>query len=399
MIIKPQIMRGGLVKNPHPIGLKNVVSKYIDYTKSKGQFTGKKRALIIGGSSGYGLASRIALAYGANADTINVSFENGVTDKRLGSAGWWNNIWFEHFAKQDGLIATDIIGDAFSDEIKQQTIEAIKREFGGKIDVLIYSLASPKRKDPKTGIVHSSVLKSTTGEVAAPTLDLAKERIVDGKMLEATKDDIDETIKVMGGEDWQLWVEALQEADLLAEGFKSTAYSYDGAKATDLIYKKGTIGAAKRHLEKTAHELNDALKNIQGEAFVTVAKALVTKASAFIPLFPLYGCALFKVMKEEGTHENTIEQIERFMRDMMYGDKRIVDEVGRVRPDNLEMNPATQQKVDAIMEIMDNDNFKGISDFAGFYQDFLEINGFNVEGVDYDKSIDVEYLSSLALNA
>ena len=394
MIVKPEIMRGGLVKNPHPIGCKAVVDKQINYMKSLPKFSEKKRALIIGGSSGYGLASRIALAYGADADTISVSFESGVNDKRLGSAGWWNNIWFKEQAEQDGLIAKNIIGDAFSDEIRQQTIEMIKKKFDGKIDVLIYSLASPRRTDPTTGVTHNSVLKSTMGEIAAPTLDLNKQIIVDGKMLQATQHDINETIKVMGGEDWQLWIESLKEANVLAHGFKTTAYSYDGADGTDAIYKKGTIGAAKRHLETTAHTLNHELSSLNGEAFVTVAKALVTKASAFIPLFPLYGCALFKVMKEFGTHENTIEQIDRFMREMMYGSKRITDKVGRVRPDNLEMDEKTQQLTNAIMAKMTSDNFKDISDFAGFYQDFLELNGFNVAGVNYGAEIDVDALKS-----
>ncbi|MDA0911115.1 MAG: trans-2-enoyl-CoA reductase family protein [Proteobacteria bacterium] len=394
MIVKPEIMRGGLVKNPHPMGCKAVVEKQINYMKSLPKFTSKKRALIIGGSSGYGLASRIALAYGANANTISVSFEPGVNDKRLGSAGWWNNIWFKEQAEKDGLIAKNIIGDAFSDEVRQQTIDMIKQAFDGKIDILIYSLASPRRTDPKTGITHSSVLKSTVGEIAAPTLDLNKQIIIDGKMMAATKHDIDETIKVMGGEDWQLWIESLKEAGVLANGFKTTAYSYDGADGTDAIYKKGTIGAAKRHLEKTALTLNKELHDLQGEAFVTVAKALVTKASAFIPLFPLYGCALFKVMKGLGTHENTIEQIDRFMRDMLYGNKRITDEVGRVRPDNLEMDDNTQILTNAIMSKMTSENFKEITDFAGFYQDFLELNGFNVAGVDYDASIDIDNLKS-----
>ena len=394
MIVKPEIMRGGLVKNPHPVGCKAVVEKQINYMKNLPKFTSKKRALIIGGSSGYGLASRIALAYGADADTISVSFEAGITDKRLGTAGWWNNIWFKEQAEKDGLIANNIIGDAFSDDIKLQTIEMIKKAFNGKIDVLIYSLASPRRTDPITGITHNSVLKSTVGEIAAPTLDLNKQIIVDGKMMAATQHDIDETIKVMGGEDWQLWVEMLLDAGVLAERFKTTAYSYDGADATDAIYKKGTIGAAKRHLEVTARTLNKELHILNGEAFVTVAKALVTKASAFIPLFPLYGCALFKVMKELGTHENTIEQINRFMRDMMYGNKRITDKVGRVRPDNLEMDDTTQKLTNEIMAKMTSDNFKSISDFSGFYQDFLELNGFNVAGVDYDHPLDIERLQT-----
>ncbi|WP_119344862.1 enoyl-ACP reductase FabV [Facilibium subflavum] len=395
MIIEPQIVRGGLVKNPHPIGCKAVVKRQIDYVKAKGAFSNKKKVLIIGGSSGYGLASRVAMAYGANADTICVSFETGITQKRIGTAGWWNNIWFKHFAENDGLIAKNVIGDAFSDELKQQVIDIIQKDFGGKIDALIYSLASPRRTDPKTGVTHESVLKSTIGEISAPTLDLSKKTITPGKMAAATQQDIDNTIKVMGGEDWQLWIDALQKADVLAQGFKTTAYSYDGAKATDAIYKKGTIGAAKRHLEKTAHMLNDVLQPVHGEAFVTVAKALVTKASAFIPLFPLYGCALFKVMKEEGTHENTIEQIDRFMRDMMYGESRIIDEAGRIRPDNLEMQSNTQQKVNAIMAQMTPQNFKQISDFDGFYQDFLALNGFGISDVDYQEEIDIDMLKTL----
>ena len=388
-------MRGGLIKNPHPLGCKAAVDNQIKHMKAKPSFTSKKRALIIGGSSGYGLASRIALAYGGHADTLNISFETGISDKRLGSAGWWNNIWFKQAAEQDGLIAKNIIGDAFSDETKQQAIDYINTQFNGKIDLVIYSLASPRRIDPETGITHNSVLKSTVGEIAAPTLDFAKQTIIPGKMLAATQADIENTIKVMGGEDWQRWIVFLSKAGVLAKNFKTTAYSYDGADATDAIYKKGTIGAAKRHLEKTALDINQQLQDIHGEAFVTVAKALVTKASAFIPLFPLYGCALFKVMKAQGTHENTIEQIERFFRDMMYGKKRITDDVCRVRPDNLEMAADTQEKANTILAKMTSENFKEISDFSGFYKDFLQLNGFAFDDVNYDQEVDIERLKQM----
>ncbi|MFZ9035908.1 MAG: enoyl-ACP reductase FabV [Francisellaceae bacterium] len=395
MIIKPEILRGCLMKNPHPLGCKAAIAEQIAYVQSRPGFNGAKKALIIGGSSGYGLASRIALAFGSDCDTICVSFENGLSAKRLGTAGWWNNIWFSETAREKGLIAKNFIGDAFSHELKQQVIDYIQNQFGGKIDVLIYSLASGQRNDPETGINHKSVLKSTVGDIKAPTLDLGNQSMVETTMGQANEEDIANTIKVMGGEDWQMWVDKLYDAGVLVDGFKTTAYSYDGSRPTIDIYKKGTIGAAKRHLEETSHALNDHLQSINGESFITVAKALVTKASAYIPIFPLYGCALFKVMKEDGCHESCIEQIYRFMADMMYGEYRVIDDEGRVRPDNLEMQPHIQQQVEHIMAQLTSENFKAITDFAGFYHDFLALNGFDIEGVDYDADVDIDALSKL----
>ena len=394
MIVKPEF-RGAISKNPHPLGCRECVKKQIEYVQSQPKFSGPKKALIIGSSSGYGLATRIVSAFGAEADTIGVSFELGVSDKRLGTAGWWNNIWFKEFAEKRGLIAKNFVGDAFGNELKQQVINYIKNEFGGKVDLIIYSLASGRRTDPIDGKTYSSALKSIGGEVNSTTIDLTTRQIVPSKMGQATEEDVYNTIKVMGGEDWKLWMEALIAADVLSPGCITTAYSYEGPKATYKIYEGGTIGAAKRDLESKAFEINALLKPLGGEGFVSVCKALVTKASAYIPLFPIYASILYKVMKENGTHENCVAQIERLMTDMIYGSKRITDAKGRVRPDNLEMIPEVQAKVEQLMNEVTNDNLESTSDFEGFMQEFMELNGFGFDSIDYDQPVDVEALAKL----
>ena len=317
MVIKPRL-KGSLALTAHPAGCEEFVKRQIDYVKKSDKYSGPKKVLIIGSSSGYGLASRISLAFGAGADTIGVAFEKGVEGKRVGTAGWWNTVAFTEEARKEGLIAKNFMGDAFSDEIKENVIEYIKKEFGGKIDLLIYSLASGVRTDPKTGITYRSALKSTTNEIEGPTINLEKENIENGKMEVATEEELISTVKVMGGEDWKLWIEALDKADVLTEGFKTVAYSYLGPKVTYGIYKEGTIGAAKRDLERTSNELNDYLgKKYHGEAYVSLSKALMTRASAVIPVFPLYAALLYKIMKEKGIHEGTIEQKHRLLKDMI----------------------------------------------------------------------------------
>ena len=395
MIIKPEFV-GPICKNPHPYGCKVSVQKQVDYVKKQPQFKGAKKVLIIGASSGYGLATRAVMEFGAGADTIGVSFEVGVTEKRAGTAGWWNNIWYKELAAKHEKKTKNFVGDAFDDSLKKEVIKYIKEEFGGKVDLIIYSLASGRRTDPKDGHTYSSALRSIDSEINAFTLDLSTGELINGHMGKATQEDINNTVKVMGGEDWNLWIDALLEADAVAEGCKSIAYSYEGPKSTYPIYEGGTIGLAKRDMEKTAFEIDKKLKKLNGEAFVAICKAMVTKASAFIPLFPVYASILFKHMKKNGTHEGCVEQIERLFKDMVYGTKRITDSKMRVRSDNLEMEPKMQAEIENIMYTkVNNSNLKEYADVDGFLKDFLELNGFGLEGVDYEKDVNLTELAKL----
>ncbi|TDT72289.1 enoyl-[acyl-carrier protein] reductase/trans-2-enoyl-CoA reductase (NAD+) [Hypnocyclicus thermotrophus] len=395
MIIEPKY-KGGILLTAHPEGCKKLVEKQIKYVKNNKSYNGAKKALIIGASSGYGLATRISLAFGGSkTDTIGISYENGPRGKRTGTAGWYNNIFFKEAAEKEGLKAKNFVGDAFSLEMKDEVIKYIKEEFG-KVDLVIYSLASGRRKDPIDGETYISALKSTTGDIVGPTVDLKNDTLIQQTMENATEEDIKATVKVMGGEDWELWIKALLEADVLEKGARTFAYTYIGPKITYGIYKDGTIGAAKRHLEKTAKELNKILKEkLSGEAAVSSNKALVTKASAYIPIFPVYATLLFKVMKEKGTHEGCIEQTHRLFLDMIYGDNPIIDKEGRYRPDNLEMEEDVQDKVNELWKQINENNFKEISDYAGFKKDFLQLGGFEVEGIDYSKDIDLETYAKL----
>lgn len=393
MVIKPKL-KGSLALSAHPVGCKEFVKRQIDYVKKSDKYTGPKKVLIIGSSSGYGLASRISLAFGAGADTIGVAYEKGVEGKRTGTAGWWDTVAFTEEAKKEGVIAKNFMGDAFSDEMKEAVIKYIKEEFGGKIDLLIYSLASGVRTDPKTGITYRSALKSTTNEIEGPTINLEKETIETGKMEVATKEELENTVKVMGGEDWKLWIESLDEAGVLDNGFKTVAYSYLGPKVTYGIYKEGTIGAAKRDLEKTSNDLNDFLKNkYNGEAYVSLSKALMTRASAVIPVFPLYAALLYKIMKEKGTHEGTIEQKHRLLKDMIYGDKKELDSQRRLRPDNWEMREDVQKEVEDLWDKVTPENFKELTDYAGAREEFMNLNGFDFDNVNYDEDLDLEELA------
>lgn len=395
MIIKPKI-KGGISLSTHPIGLKEFVKRQIDYVKSQEKYNGPKKVLIIGASSGYGLASRISLAFGAGADTIGVAFEKGVEGKRVGSAGWWNTIYFTEEAKKENLIAKNFNGDAFSNEMKKDVIDYIKNEFGGKIDLLIYSLASPVRQDPNTKETYKSALKSTEKVITGPTINFDKETLEESTMGVATEEEIKNTIKVMGGEDWELWIKQLDEAGVLSNNFKTVAYSYLGPKVTYGIYKDGTIGAAKRDLENTAVRLNNFLsEKYNGSAYISLSKALMTKASAVIPIFPLYAALLYKVMKEKGIHEGTIEQKHRLLKDMLYGENPVFDEEGRLRPDNLEMREDVQKEVERLWDIATADNFKEISDFEGTKLEFLQLNGFGFDNINYDEDVDIEELSKL----
>ena len=393
MVIKPRL-KGSLALTNHPLGAKEFVKRQIDYVKSQGKYNGPKKVLIIGSSSGYGLASRISAAFGAGADTIGVAFEKGIEGKRVGTAGWWNTIAFTEAAKEEGLGVKNFMGDAFSNEMKEDVIKYIKEEFGGKIDLLIYSLASAIRTDPIDGVTYRSALKSTEKEIVGPSINLEKEIMEETVMGVATPEEIASTVKVMGGEDWKLWIEALDKAGVLTQNFKTVAYSYLGPKVTYGIYKEGTIGAAKRDLEHTSDVLNDFLKEkYDGEAYVSLSKALMTKASAVIPIFPLYAALLYRVMKEKGIHEGTIEQKQRLLKDMMYGGKPEFDDQRRLRPDNWEMREDVQSEVEALWDQVTPENFKELSDYAGAREEFMQLNGFDFDNVNYDADIDLEELA------
>jgi enoyl-[acyl-carrier protein] reductase / trans-2-enoyl-CoA reductase (NAD+) len=396
MIIAKKIT-GNVSRSAHPIGCKQAVLEQINYVKTQGEFEGPKKVLILGASSSYGLASRIALAFGCHADTIGVSFERGIfSEEKLATAGWWNNIFFKQEAEKQGLIAKNFIADAFTDETRDAVIRYIKEEFGGKIDLLIYSLAAPRRKDPATGDVYSSVIKPIDETFRGLNINLETGELFDQQIEPATEDEINQTVKVMGGEDWELWVRALHQEDVMAEGFKTTLYSYIGPEVTQPIYGKGTLGCAKRHAEDTSEKLNTFLQDVvNGECIVSSSKAVTTKASAVIPTFPLYASALYKVMVEKGLHETPIMHKVRFFRDMLYGSKREIDEVGRLRPDNWEMSDDVQSEVKTIMDQITQENFKDLTAFDLFREEFLQINGFNVDGVDYEIDLDLEELKQL----
>ena len=378
-------MRGFICTTAHPDGCTQNVLNQINYTKSKGKIEGPKKVLVIGASTGFGLASRITSAFGSDAATIGVFFEKEPTEGRTASPGWYNSAAFENAAKNAGIYAKSINGDAFSDEIKDKTIDLIKADLG-KIDLVIYSLASPVRLDPTTGILHRSVLKPIGEVYTNKTVDFHSGKVSEISINPCEGDDIENTVKVMGGDDWAMWIDALQKADLLPSGFKTVAYSYIGPSLTEAVYRKGTIGKAKDHLEATAFEITDSLKNINGQAFVSVNKALVTQASSAIPVIPLYISLLYKIMKEEGSHEGCIEQIERLFSKRLYAGATIpVDEAGRIRIDDWELNPEIQAKVADLWKIATTENLPEIGDLLGYRNDFHNLFGFGFDGVDYAK--------------
>lgn len=396
MIIKP-VIKNNICIRVHPLGCKENVRRQIEYVKNEGEFKGPKNVLIIGGSSGYGLASRVTLAFACKANTINVSYEVEPKRNKTGTAGWWNNIFFQQFAQEAGLNCKDFIGDAFSIEMKEKVLEYIKKEYG-KIDLLIYSLASNRRTDPYTTQTYNSTIKSIDKEVNGYSIDINSMKLKEETMEMATQEEIESTIKVMGGEDWNIWVDMLSEAGILNEGFKTIAYTYLGSPATYEIYRHGTIGMAKNHLDETAQKLSPILKEkYNGEALISASKAIVTKASIYIPIFPVYGAILYKIMKEEGTHEGEIEQKYRLFKDMLYGNKRISDESNRLRPDNLELDEEVQRKVNDILKNINNDNVDELTDIKGFIDDFMKINGFNFENIDYNEEVDLEKLNRIIL--
>ena len=382
MIIEPR-MRAFICLTSHPKGCEQHVKNQIEYVKSKGPIDGAKKVLIIGASTGFGLASRISSAFGCNAATIGVFFEKPPQVNKTASPGWYNSASLEVEATKAGLYAKSVNGDAFSDEIKRQTLDLIKADLG-QIDLIIYSLASPVRMHPKSGVLHRSSLKPIGKTFTNKTVDFHTGNVTQVSIDAANQDDIDNTVTVMGGEDWAMWIEALKAENLLANGAKTIAYSYIGPSLTEAVYRKGTIGRAKDHLEATAFEITESLKLLNGQAYVSVNKALVTQASSAIPVIPLYISLLYKLMKGEGIHEGCIEQIQRLYADRVFTGKEIpLDENGRIRIDDWEMRDDIQEKIAILWEKATTENLSQIGDLAGYKQDFLNLFGFGFEGVDY----------------
>lgn len=382
MIIEPR-MRGFICLTAHPDGCTQNVKNQIEYVTSKGKINGAQKVLVIGASTGFGLASRITSAFACDAATIGVFFEKPPAEGKTATPGWYNSAAFEEEATKAGLYAKSINGDAFSNEIKQQTIDLIKKDLG-QVDLVIYSLASPVRMHPNTGVLHRSSLKPIGKTFTNKTVDFHTGNVSQVSIEPAVQEDIDNTVVVMGGEDWSMWINALKDAGVLADGFETLAYSYIGPEVTEAVYRKGTIGRAKDHLEATAFQITDALADINGKAYVSVNKALVTQASSAIPVIPLYISLLYKIMKEKGIHEGCIEQMQRLYQDRLYNPKGIeLDDKGRIRIDDWEMREDVQEQVAALWKIATTENLNEIGDLAGYKQDFLNLFGFGFEGVDY----------------
>ena len=386
MIIKPRV-RGFMCITTHPAGCEVNVKNQIDYIKSQGAIDSPKRVLVIGSSTGYGLAARITAAFGGGASTLGVFFEKPGTDRKPGTAGWYNSAAFHRYAEADGLYAKSINGDAFSSEIKERAIATIKEDMG-QVDLVVYSLAAPRRQHPVTGEVFNSTLKPVGKNISMRGINTDKEEIQEFSMDAASQQEIDDTVAVMGGEDWQIWMEALAEAGVLADGAKTTAFTYIGEKITWDLYWDGTIGQAKKDLDARVIGIREKLAAHGGDARVSVLKGVVTQASSAIPIMPLYLAMLFKEMKNRGTHEGCIEQLYRLFTECLYSDSPRTDEEGRLRVDELEMDPEVQAAVAAAWSKISTENLISSTDFKGYKQDFLNLFGFELDGVDYQAEVD-----------
>jgi enoyl-[acyl-carrier protein] reductase/trans-2-enoyl-CoA reductase (NAD+) len=389
MILRPKV-RGFVCVTAHPVGCAAHVQEQIDYIRRLGPIkNGPKRVLVIGASTGYGLASRITAAFGSGAATFGVFYDRPSEEDRPATPGWYNTIGFERAAKNAGLHARSLNGDAFSDAIKQQTMELIQNEMG-PVDLVVYSLASPRRVHPKTGVVHKSVLKPIGQLYTNKTVDTDLGIVSNITIEPATNEEIADTVAVMGGEDWEMWMQALQTAGLLAPGATSVAYSYIGPEVTWPIYRNGTIGAAKNDLERAARRIDALLKaHGYGRAFVSINKALVTQASSAIPVVPLYISLLYKIMKAQGTHEGCIEQIQRLFATQMYhGSALDFDEGGRVRLDDREMQPVVQRQIVDLWPQITTETLGELTDIQGYRAEFLKLFGFGLAGVDYEAQTD-----------
>ena len=392
MLIEP-VIKGVVAKSAHPLGCQEAVKQQIKFVKSAPQIKdGPKRVLIIGASSGFGLAARIALTFGgAQADTIGVSFERGPNEKSLGSAGWYNNIYFKKEAEREQRIAINIVGDAFSKETRAQVVEAIETYFEGEVDLVIYSLAAGLRPKPDSDDFWRSAIKPIGESVTGATISLENDSWVTNTLEAATAEEEESTFKVMGGEDWESWIDELINVESIAPGCKTIAFSYVGPEVTHPIYLDGTLGRAKIDLHQTSHALNLELANFGGNAYATVCKALVTKASVFIPGLSPYLLALYKVMKEKQTHEGCIEQMQRLFSTKLYGQSKVpLDGERLIRMDDWELDAETQAHVTELLDNMDENNFQTLGDYQGFKDEFLQLNGFAQPSVDYTKKLNSE---------
>ncbi|MDE1251303.1 trans-2-enoyl-CoA reductase family protein [Vibrio aestuarianus] len=392
MRIEP-VIKGVVARSAHPKGCEQAVLQQINYVKSCKPIThGPKRVLILGASSGFGLAARIALTFGgSNADTIGVSFEKAPSDKGVGTAGWYNNLFFKQHAEHAGRTAINIEGDVFSQSVREQVIEAIETYFEGEVDLVIYSIASGLRPKPNSEQFWRSAIKPIGESVSGASILLENDTWVNTTLEPASDEEVESTQKVMGGEDWENWIDTLINAESIAPGCKTVAFSYIGPQITHPIYLDGTLGRAKIDLHQTSHALNLKLANYGGSAYATVCKALVTKASVFIPGLSPYILALYKVMKEKQTHEGCIEQMQRLFSEKLYCQGKVpVDSERLIRLDDWELNPDTQQRVATLLNEMDQSNFQQIGDYAGFKQEFMQLNGFGFDTIDYSSDIDIK---------
>ncbi|QHT62349.1 trans-2-enoyl-CoA reductase family protein [Paenibacillus lycopersici] len=387
MIIKPRT-RGFICTTAHPVGCAHQVQEQMDYVKAHPALQGPRNVLVIGASAGYGLAARIVAAFGAGANTIGIYRAGEGKPGRTASAGWYNSAAFEQAAQAAGLKSFSVTGDAFTAETKAKAVETIRRELG-QVDLVVYSVASARRTDPVTGETFNSVLKPLGGTYTNKTVNFHSGEVSMISIEPANEQETKETVAVMGGDDWQLWIDALREGGVLADNATTISYSYIGSRITQPIYRDGTIGQAKDHLEATAKRLNEQLGATGGRAFVTVSKALVTQSSSAIPVVPLYISALYKVMKEKGIHEGCIEQTYRLFSERLYAGGEVpVDEEGRIRIDDRELREDVQSEVAKLWEAVTTDNIEQLTDLAGYRQEFFQLFGFETDGVDYEADVD-----------
>ncbi|SEG02569.1 enoyl-ACP reductase FabV [Marinobacterium lutimaris] len=386
MIIKPKI-RGFICTTTHPTGCEANVREQIEYTRAQGSIeNGPKKVLVIGSSSGYGLSSRIAAAFGSGAATIGVFFEKPGTEKKTGTAGWYNAAAFDRLAKEEGLYAKSLNGDAFSHDAKQKVVDLIKEDLG-QVDLVVYSLASPVRKMPDSGEVVRSALKPIGEPYRSTAIDTNKDCIIEAEIEPATEQEVEDTVTVMGGEDWELWLNALKEADVLAPGCKTVAYSYIGTDITWPIYWHGALGKAKQDLDRAAGELNTMLGAEGGQANVAVLKSVVTQASSAIPVMPLYLSMVFRVMREQGLHEGCMEQVHRLFNTGLYGAEAQMDEGNRFRMDDWELREEVQQACRELWPQVTTENLFDLTDYALYKDEFLKLFGFGIDGIDYEADV------------
>ena len=384
MIVEPKV-KGFICTTAHPAGCKESVRRQIAYCKEKGMVEGPKKVLVIGSSTGYGLASRIAVTYGYGADTIGVAFERESNGRRTATAGWYNTQACEEFAKEDGYYAKSFNGDGFSEEMKNQVIETIRKDFG-KVDMVVYSMAAPRRTMPD-GTTVSSVLKTVGKELTNKTIDLRNNEIKDVTVPVANEEEIENTVKVMGGEDWEAWIQALVDADVLSDNAVTLAYSYIGPELTHAIYKEGSIGQAKKHLFETSKKLTKEFEAKGLKAYISVNKALVTQSSAAIPIVPLYISLLYKIMKKEGLHEGCIEQMNRLFIDKLPAKE--TDAEGYIRLDDWEMEDKVQNEITKLWGLVTTENIGELGDIEGYWEDFYHMFGFHYDNVDYSADVEI----------